>query len=233
MTDRIKNSPSPAELDMLLVKAVSDAYGGLARSARFMARIVPGSSTTKSFVNRNSGVARQLSYLCESAEFPSRGLVSTEIRYYGPDVKFPYKTQYEDLNLIFLCRNEFLERDFFDSWMETINPSNTYDFSYKDDYTCQIELFQLGESIITDGNTGNNLARYKFTFEKAYPININAQPVTWADDNYHRLQVTFTFTRWRREELDSQDINSYYNRLVNDAETDRSGGTIIPKLNTI
>lgn len=231
MTDLIKNSPSLADMDMLLSLFNSDDYGGLARSARFLVRINPGSRSTKSFVARNGNFAKQLSYLCESAEFPSRGFEATDVRYYGPDVKYPIKTKYDDLNLIFLCRNEFYERDFFDTWMETINPTNTYDFSYKDDYVCRIELFQLSENQSTGGPySSGKLSRYRFTFDKAFPINVNAQPVTWADDNFHRLQVTFAFTRWYRQELDAQPMSDY--DLVNNAETTRSvgeGGTTIPR----
>lgn len=227
MTDKIKNPPEANFLDMGTVMSVSNYYGSLARSAKFLVRILPGNTTGSVFLNGSSTFMRDFTYLCESAEFPSRGFVSTDVRYYGPNFKMPYQTSYEDLNLVFLCRNDFREREFFDSWMEVINPSSTYDFTYRDNYVCKIEIYQLNELAAESGRSPAP-ATYKFSFEKAYPININPQPVTWADDNFHRLQITFTFTRWRRDELDSKYLGSFD---LTDGNSTSTTKVVMPRFN--
>jgi hypothetical protein len=100
---------------------------------------------------------------------------------------------YEDVNFTFLCRINSQERQFFDSWLEMINPIDTFDFNYKDDYSTSIDIFQLDEE---------QKATYAITLREAYPIQISPQPVTWADDNFQRLAVTFTYSSWGRNGID-------------------------------
>ena len=136
-------------------------------------------------------------YLCEVAEFPGRSFMNSDIRYYGPSVKFPFQSVYEDVNFTFLCRPKSEERFFFDGWMEKVNPISTFDFNYKIDYTCSVDVFQLDEQHKTS---------YMITLVEAYPIQISPQPVTWADDNFQRLAVTFTYSKWYRSQIDKLQV---------------------------
>lgn len=189
----INNAPS--SLNMLDFKAISDARKGPAKSCRFVARIVPSGAMLTSYTN----ITRELAYLCEAAEFPSRGFLNIDIRYYGPNQKLPYQTVYEDMTLTFICRNQSLEREFFDDWQSTINPPNTFDFNYRDDYSARIEIFQFDDQ---------NVPQYQFTLLDAYPILVNTQQLTWADDQFLRLGVTFTYSWWTRPGLDPISRNS-------------------------
>ena len=215
----IPNGPAIPTMDEL--RSTSDRFGGLAKSAKFMVRMFP--QRPDSYLKDSSWFMQQLSYLCEAAEFPGRGFVSTDLRYYGPNFKVPHQSTYEDLNLTFLCRDAFLERQFFDTWMEVINPNATFNFSYKDSYTSKIELFQLSD---IEGNS----AQYKFTFEEAFPILLQPQPVTWADDNFHRLTITFTYKKWWREDGDFR-INQDFDLVNRGERVDSEGksGIITPR----
>lgn len=219
----IKNPPESQFLTMNDFYANSAKYNGLAKSARFLVRILPSA-----FMASSGGFMKDLTYLCEAAEFPGRGFMTTEARYYGPSFKTPYQTTYEDLNLTFICRDKFLERQLFDTWLESINPTSTYNFSYRDQYCTTIEIYQMSD-LGTSPDNPAPYAQYKFTFEKAWPILINPQPVTWADDNFHRLTVSFSYTRWRREELDPKAPPSYDLVAGRENITD---GTTVPTFNT-
>lgn len=177
---------------------ISDSHLGLAKSCRYAARIVP----IGSFLAGYRDTMRDLTYLCEATEFPGRGLQTVDVRYYGPSFKMPFQTSYEDINMTFLCRTESYEREFFDDWMTIINPINTYDFNYRNDYAARIEIFQFAD--IPDYTDDNPLAQYYFSIEDAYPVLVNAQPVTWADDQFLRLGVTFTYRNWRRPGRDPE-----------------------------
>ena len=199
----IKFPNGPNYTGLIGERSVLSTQGGPAKSNRFLARI-------SKKITGLDGVERDLSLLCEAAEFPGRGFITIDNRYYGPNFKVPIQTTYEDLTLTFILRDKFLERQYFDDWMNLINPIDTYNFRYKSDYTNNIELFQLSDIASSPATSGGNLVndglavntQYAFTFEKAYPILINPQPVTWADDNFHRLSVSFTYTRWYRRGLD-------------------------------
>lgn len=194
------------KLTMNDIRSINSRYGGPAKSARFAVRINPA----RLHLEANYGPFLQdFTYLCETAEMPGRGFQSLDVRYYGPNQKLPFQTQYEDMTLTFLCRSESFERQFFDDWMEMINPSNSYDFSFRSDYDTSIQIIQLAE-YSTGYNVGPNQAgndrapkeTYKITLFNAYPTLVNPQPMTWADDQIQRLAVTFTYHKWRREGYD-------------------------------
>ena len=198
----IENAPSA--LDMESFKAVSEDYGSLAKSCRFAVRILPTGLNNP--LKKYYDMFRDLIYLCEVAEFPGRGFESISYRYYGPEQKQPFQTRYEDINLTFLCRSQSPERELFDDWMDLIHPVNTYDFNYKDDYACQIDIFQFSEYDTLQYGTSD--PEYMFSLKDAWPTLVNPQPVTWADDQFLRLGVTFTYSRWARPGLDPAPTNS-------------------------
>lgn len=192
-------------LSMNDVKSVSSQFGGLAKSARFAVRINPA----RVHLNQGYGqLLRDFTYLCEAAELPGRGFMSLDVRYYGPNQKLPFQTQYEDTTMTFLCRSESFERQFFDDWMENINPTNSFDFNYRAEYETKIEIMQLAEYGTTTGAGPSSSTAtypkqtYKITLFNAYPTLVNPQPVTWADDQVQRLGVTFTYHKWKRENWD-------------------------------
>lgn len=193
----IRNAPS--NLSMIDFDSISRyKSGGLAKSARFVARIIP----TGSFLMDMTGgddVLQDLIYLCESTEYPGRSFNNMDVRHYGPNHKVPYQSVYEDINMTFLCRAEAEERKLFDDWMTIINPLNNFDFNYKDEYTCQIQIFQFSDA--TDNGYSPD-PRYSFTLLEAYPILVNPQPVTWADEQFLRLGITFTYSWWSRDFVD-------------------------------
>jgi hypothetical protein len=204
---------APRALDMESFKAVSEDYGSLAKSCRFAVRILPTGINNP--LRQYYDMFRDLIYLCEVAEFPGRGFESISYRYYGPEQKQPFQSRYEDINLTFLCRSESPERELFDDWMDLVHPITTYDFNYKDDYACQIDIFQFSE-YDTIGY-GSSDPEYMFSLKDAWPTLVNPQPVTWADDQFLRLGVTFTYSRWTRGGLDptpSTDANGSYTAIT-------------------
>lgn len=216
---RIDNQPT--NLRMSDFYAQSSKFQSLAKSARFAVRLVPSRPTSR--LRSYAPFMRDLTYLCESAEFPGRGFMNADVKgYYGPDFKIPYQAEYQETAMTFLCRTDSFERQFFDDWMEVINPTNTFDFSYKDDYVCQIEMYQFGEQgrrTTTEARDGASftsptsneftepVATYAWTLHEAYPLLVSPQPVTWADDNYQRLSVSFTYTKWTRKNRDKDPVS--------------------------
>jgi hypothetical protein len=207
----IKIENAPAKLSMLDFRSASHKYGGLAKSCRFVVLIKPSGSLLA--VGNNVQFSRELTYMCEIAEIPGRSFLNVDLRYYGPNHKLPFQSQYEDLNLTFLCRNDFLERQFFDNWMELINPTTTFDFNYRDDYRAEIDIYQYNDTYVQNYDTVNQIstdpsaspiATYRTTIYNAYPILVNPQPMTWADDQFQRLIISFTYTHWNRKGIDVQ-----------------------------
>jgi hypothetical protein len=181
MASFIPNAPDdPSDLNAYRA-TVAD---GFAKVCRFGVRLGRPALMTASIVN---SMLRDMTLLCEAAEYSGKGLQTVDARYYGPQQKFPFNIQFNDLNLTILMRRDMQERLFFDYWMNLINPSNSYDFNYRDDYSCPVEIFAFDE-------TGE--AVYYQKLDKAYPIQVSPTQTMMADDQIARLTVTLTFVRW-------------------------------------
>lgn len=161
------------------VSRISDR--GLARTNRFRVTF------TTPTITGNSEDYRQISLNCESAELPGRDLTTTDTRIYGPTFKTPYMTNYNDISFTFLCDASLVEKRVFDEWMSAINPQNTFDFEYRESYVSKVVIEQL---------TDDEIPTYGCELIEAYPIQVNSMPVSWGDDNYHRVTITMTYRYW-------------------------------------
>lgn len=207
----------PSQLDINRMMSSLDGNGSITKGCRFIARINLSGSLLPQ-LSYSDQINSSLLYACDAAEFPGRGFQVTEVRYYGPKQVMPSNTTYGDgINLSFICRSDTLERQFFDDWMDIINPPTSYHFKYPEEYWTDIEVFQYpeygsmsgaelkGESIPGIPRIAN--AANKFTYEpiyawklmKAWPVMMTPQQVTWADSDVLRLQVSFAYKNWTRQ----------------------------------
>jgi hypothetical protein len=154
---------------------------GLARTNRFRVIFVTPPITG------NADDYRQISLNCEAAELPGRDLTTSDARIYGPTFKMPYMSNYNDVSFTFLCDASLVEKRVFDEWIAAINPQNSFDFEYRESYVSRVIIEQL---------TDDEVTAYSCELIEAYPIQVNAMPVTWGDDNFHRVTVTMTYRYW-------------------------------------
>lgn len=156
-----------------------------------------------------------LSFQCESAVLPGYQINTVEQKIYGAPFTGGANPVFEPLQLTFICAGDMWERKYFEDWMEIILPREPaenqskfnlanevlnnvdkeytrppFSAGYREEYVSTIEVIQFHE-------TGIPSVRYKF--EEAFPVDMNAQPLNWGDDNIHRLQMTFHYRTYRRE----------------------------------
>jgi hypothetical protein len=140
-------------------------------------------------------VAQQLNFRCEVTELPGRTFATTERKIgSAPLQKYPYQTMYNDVQMTFIVGGDMQERLFFDQWMEYINPSSTYNFKYKNNYSTDIAITQYDMQ---------NKVTYKSVLIDAYPLVVNQLDLDWTADNYHRLTVVFAYTNWQEGTVNS------------------------------
>ena len=123
-------------------------------------------------------------------------------------------------------RNDLMKQ-FFDDWMDYINPISSFNYRYPNEYFCTIDVFQYSEW--ANPNSGNanpgnsqqggpsikDIAAawkpnvvYQWQFQKAWPTLVNAQPVNWADQEVLRIQVSFAYKYWSRPTLANQTADN-------------------------
>ena len=85
-------------------------------------------------------------------------------------------------------------------------------------------MFQFADFSLNSNKT-EPVATYVWTLHDAWPVLVNPQPVTWADDNFQRLAVSFSYTKWTRPNKDKEPGTF---KLVEDAtliDPIRNGGS--------
>jgi hypothetical protein len=141
------------------------------------------------------GVARTLSLRCESTTLPSRTFSTLEQKFgSNPVEKYPYMSNYNDIEMTFIVSGDMEEKKFFDAWMEYINPTYKNDFRYKTDYISTLKINQYDER--------NNLT-YSVNLIDAYPIAVNQLDLNWSSTEYHKLTVVFANSYWQNNSLQS------------------------------
>ena len=208
------NAPTQVAINDML--SALNGQDQVTKGCRFIVRIKPqGLLGRLSYFN---DISKTMIFACDAAEFPGRGFQVSEMRYYGPKQMMPSNTTYGDgVTLSFLVRSKTFERQFFDDWMDIINPPTTFHFKYPADYYSTVEIFHYAEFGKEGSGTGGakvptNIrgnaspaikydpqVLYGWELRKAWPTMIAPQQVTWADTDVLRLQVTFAFKYWVRQ----------------------------------
>lgn len=146
---------------------------------------------------------RVLSLRCESTELPGRSLMTTSMKIYGVEEKFPYMSSYNDISLTFIVSDDMIEKRIFESWVNYIHPTATFNFKYKDDYA--------RDMIITQYDLKKKMS-YQVSLINAYPIAVNPLSLDWGSDGYHKLNVTFVYDYWKSSEQKANDEREIENQ---------------------
>lgn len=131
---------------------------------------------------------RDLVFRCENASLPGRSVATADQRIYGPIEKHPYLSTYNDIDLTFIVSDSMNEKFLFDKWIEYINPSETNNFRYRDDYQTTLTINQYDV---------NDFPSYSAELYEAFPISINQMDLDWSNEGYHKITVTFAYTYWK------------------------------------
>lgn len=170
-------------------------------------------------ISYSSSTTRYLSLQCENTEFPGKSFITDDVKVYGPTFKVPYQTMYSDFPVSILCTNDFYERKLFDKWMEAISPTDTNNFRYPKGrdtrYLTNITIIQFDDFI---------RQIYAMELIDAYPISVAPQKLNWAEDDFHRLNVTFSYHKYRTIYNGTYDLGSAVSSVL---------GSIIDKISPI
>ena len=158
-----------------------------------------------------------LTLQCEQATLPGYSINTVDQRVFGtPFSVAATPGEMIPLELQFVSMGDMWERKFFEDWMDFIMPkgyarkSGVGDIKtlfqiggeadvgrsagaphYRNDYISTIQVIAFHE-------TGVPSARY--TFQECYPVAVAPQQLSWGDDSINRVNVTFKYTTWNREQ---------------------------------
>lgn len=155
------------------------------------------------FEGLNSKVATNnpgnLQFRLDTAELPPRSLATVPDKMYGPLRNMPYNSTYVDTTMSFICSSDGMrEKRFFDLWQNFINDSSSFDIEYWKTFTCKIKLLVFSNL---------NELMYTCVFHEAYPMIVSGIQLSQANDEFARVNVTFSFHKWNLGENDTGSVN--------------------------
>ena len=172
-----------------------------AKSSRFEVRIGAPSSQ-RDLVSLADG----LRFQCEASELPGYNINTVDNRIYGVPNPVASTATFSDITMTFICAGDMWEKKFFDAWMDVIVPIDNYNPRYKDDYSGVIYINQYTD--ISSSSATKNFTptaaqqlRYSAVLHGAFPISISPLSLNWADDQFHKLSVTFKYEYWTQANL--------------------------------
>lgn len=164
----------------------------------------------------NPAVSRYLTLQCETAELPGKTLQTADVKIYGPIFKVPYNVQYTDMTLTFICTNDFYERKLFDQWMEAIAPNDTYNMRFPKASLLAKEQAYTGYmtkiTVIQYDDVVKQI--YAVDLIDAFPIGVAAQPLSWAEEGFHRVSVQFAYQKFETVYEGKTDIGNAIGALA-------------------
>lgn len=133
-----------------------------------------------------------LALRCETAQLPSRTLMTTEQKIYGITEKYPYENSYTDAEFTFYVSGNMKEKILFDRWLDYVSPRRSYHMNYKNNYQTTIKVTQYDLQ---------NKEQYKIYLRKAFPLTVNQLDLDWSSDSVHKLTVVFAYSDWYMEAM--------------------------------
>lgn len=173
-----------------------------------------GSDGSDGMKSSNPSVSRYLALQCEAAELPGRTLETADVKIYGPSFKVPYRMQYSETTLTFICTNDFYERKLFERWMDAIIPSDTNNPRFP---KSQVSRYMTDIRIIQYDDVVRQI--YAVDLIDAFPTGISPQALSWGDDAFHRLSVQFSYQKYRSIFEGKYDIGQTLTSLGGTAAT--------------
>ena len=166
-----------------------------------------------------------LTFQVESAILPGYQINTVDQVMHGAKFTSVATPMFEDLTLSIICAGDLWERKWIEDWMDLALPRQPkkkqatdavakilwndsteerppFTAAYRDQYTTTIEVVKFHD-------TGIPSVRYKFI--EAYPKVMASQPLNWGDDNILRLQVSFDYRTYEREENILKQLWSTFN----------------------
>jgi hypothetical protein len=183
------------------------------KSAKFSVRLYRNELSIK----RNDAVianfeeikAKNLSFLCDSVEFPGQSLTASEYRIPGKlKLKIPYLREQNEITLTFYHNDESPLYSYFTNWIQNISPTNTTNAYFNEIVAPKMDIVQFDEvagirGFIIDqfgfnstpvGGASANLRKYMtVSLKNIYPLSFSSMPSNWADDGFHKMTVTFFY----------------------------------------
>lgn len=203
---RVLRELNASQSDLISLEDIANHK--LLRSCKFAVHLLRHPNSLTEFANIP---LREFTFLCDSIELPGRSLTATEFTIPGLfKIKTPYRREFNEITLSFYHNSKLPIYDYFTYWIDSASPNISRN-SYFDDITIDLDLVQFDDS-----HSKYELVRLL----RAYPLSVASLPCNWADDGFHKLQVTmfYEYIQSVNESTSSRIKDRYDNKSLIDSD---------------
>jgi hypothetical protein len=157
----------------------------------------------------NSALEESMMARIDTVDLPGRSLMTTEHKFtnIGPLNKVPYGgVTYGDLTMSIIMSEDMREKEYFENWQNSMVDTGAFEVNgTAQDFAGRATLSKFGTKYFDDyygtvtirqyGSAGDLKSIH--TLNEAYPIIINPISMSWADEQFAKLSVTFAYRNYR------------------------------------
>lgn len=189
-----------------------------AKASQFQLEIL----TVPEMLSAQAGAAefqRDLRFYCYALDIPGSQMLTIENRVYDLSEKYVYMKAHDELSITIRIDKDYLSKNFFDAWEDSMYNKETGNVFYKSQYVGQVRISTMRE----DGT-----CPYSVILEDAFPTQIGSVALSW-DSTGQIAQFTaiMSFTKKRVEARESlftgemQTGSTNYDMQFDVMDTDR------------
>lgn len=161
-------------------------------------------SSIRQLSGRRAGYDRGLNVMCESANLPDLGFITTEQSQNSQIRKMPYGVSHDDLTMTFIVSEDLYEKKILDLWQNLIYNNMSHSFGYYDEYV---------STIVIDKKNGEDEVAYSVKYLECYPMNVQAVELSNASvDEYAKITVTFAYHKWVTDDIEEINL-SFFDKI--------------------
>lgn len=168
------------------------ASGMIAPSNYFEVQFIGLPSAIKNKSSLFTNAYNNMRFRCSNAQIPSKSVTSLQTQLTGHATHVPYATHNQPLSLEFIETADLHIREFFETWIDTIENSEN---KYVAHYYNELVLDKL--VLIVFSSCGDRVAEY--TFKEVFPQSITVNPLSWDNKNsILTVPVELMYYNWKR-----------------------------------
>ena len=188
------------------IELPNDVKSTLSNSTDVRSNVQELLSSIRQLSGRRAEYDRGLNIMCEVANLPDLGFVTTEQIHNTQQRKMPYGISHDDLSLTFIISEDLYEKKILDLWQNLIYNSRSHSFTYYDDFVSDIKVIK---------QDSEDKDVYSVTYRECYPMNVNLVELSNASkDEYAKLTVVFAYHKWTTDDIEKVN-DSFFDKINN------------------
>lgn len=143
-------------------------------------------------VSNGTIAGQKTTFMARAAQLPGSSIGTVPVYYFGREIKFAGNRSFPDWTLQIINDEDFVIRNAFENWMNTIN---SHQGNLRSNAAGTPSSYTTDAIVTQYGKTGNILKQYNFV--GLFPSDVAPIDLDWSsNDSIEEYSVTFSYQYW-------------------------------------